>query len=146
MTRTWGSHLLLRLCSLAPSHRGWSPIEQCEFASSCAKTLSSETTFFLKPIVLSGHGWEEINYAPTGFFILWDHVITPCSYKVYPWTPFAPSPCVKKLDKTSICCYLDLQTNRHFSLLTLIWKARENISSIFIQPQLLPWTPEPKRL
>lgn len=37
-------------------------------------------------------------------------------------------------------------TNRHFSLLTLIWKARENISSIFIQPQLLPWTPEPKPL
>lgn len=47
-TQTWGSHPLLRLCGLAPSHRGWSPIGQREFASSCAKTLSSETTFFLK--------------------------------------------------------------------------------------------------
>ena len=62
-------------------------------------------------ILLSGHRRRELNHTLMGLFILWDHVRAPCSYQVYPWISFAPSPQVRILDKkTSMCGYLDLQT------------------------------------
>lgn len=112
-TGKWGFYPLLQLCGLAPSDRLVSDQAAWACLILCQNTVLRD--YFLSEtqslILLSGHGKEEINHTPIGLIILWDHVRTPCSYQVYPWIPFPPSPHVRKLDKkTLMCCYLDLQT------------------------------------